>query len=145
MLAALERSRDAERRFLADASHELRTPLTALRGNAAYLARHAPEGDAFADLEADIARLGRLVDSLLAVAREDAAAAPAERVDLADAGRAAGRRAGDRARGRAGAAACWATVAAIARALDNLVANARRYGPPGEHRHVRLARQRSGP
>jgi HAMP domain-containing protein len=29
MLASLEHSRDAERRFLADASHELRTPLTA--------------------------------------------------------------------------------------------------------------------
>jgi len=40
MLASLERSRDLERRFLADASHELRTPLTALRGNVAYLARH---------------------------------------------------------------------------------------------------------
>ncbi len=57
MLAALERARDGERRFLADASHELRTPLTALRGNAAYLARQAPEQAAFADLEADIARL----------------------------------------------------------------------------------------
>jgi signal transduction histidine kinase len=38
MLAALERSREGERRFLADASHELRTPLTALRGNIRYLA-----------------------------------------------------------------------------------------------------------
>ena len=65
MLAALEHARDGERRFLADASHELRTPLTALRGNAAYLAKHSPESAAFADLEADIARLGRLVDLLL--------------------------------------------------------------------------------
>ena len=73
MLAALEHARDGERRFLADASHELRTPLTALRGNAAFLAKHSPESAAFADLEADIARLGRLVDLLLAVAREDAA------------------------------------------------------------------------
>ena len=40
MLGALERARDAERRFLADASHELRTPLTALLGNVDYLARH---------------------------------------------------------------------------------------------------------
>ena len=43
MLAALERAREAERRFLADASHELRTPLTALRGNVDYLARHGAE------------------------------------------------------------------------------------------------------
>src|SRR5207247_9431208 len=40
MLAALERARDSERRFLADASHELRTPLTAPLGNVPYLARH---------------------------------------------------------------------------------------------------------
>ena len=37
MLAALERARESERRFVADASHELRNPITALRGNAAYL------------------------------------------------------------------------------------------------------------
>src|SRR5439155_20295153 len=40
MLASLERAREAERRFLADASHELRTPLTALLGNVSYLSRH---------------------------------------------------------------------------------------------------------
>lgn len=33
MLAALDASRQRERRFLADASHELRTPLTSLAGN----------------------------------------------------------------------------------------------------------------
>ncbi|MEA2151660.1 MAG: two-component system, OmpR family, sensor kinase, partial [Solirubrobacteraceae bacterium] len=43
MLASLERAREAEQRFVADASHELRTPLTALRGNAAYVARHGAE------------------------------------------------------------------------------------------------------
>src|SRR5438046_2852820 len=67
MLAALERARETERRFLADASHELRTPLTSLRGNAAYIARHGAEADALADLEADAARLGRLLDDLLAL------------------------------------------------------------------------------
>ncbi len=139
MLAALERSRDAERRFLADASHELRTPLTALRGNAAYLARHAPEGEAFADLEADIARLGRLVDALLAVAREDAAAAPAEVVEL---GAVVKELNGDpqlqisapeplRVRGDG---------AAIARAVGNLVANAKMYVPPGEPVDLSIAR-----
>jgi two-component system OmpR family sensor kinase len=140
MLAALERSRDAERRFLADASHELRTPLTALRGNAAYLARHAPRGEAFADLEADIARLGRLVDALLAVAREDAAAAPAELVDLAalltdDTGDPqveldAPEPLHVRADG-----------AAIARAVSNLVANAKLYGPPGAPIALTLGRE----
>src|SRR5436305_15028740 len=40
LLDTLERARDNERRFVADASHELRTPLTALRGNVEHLARH---------------------------------------------------------------------------------------------------------
>jgi signal transduction histidine kinase len=139
MLAALERSRDAERRFLADASHELRTPLTALRGNAAYLAQRSPESEAFADLESDIARLGRLVDSLLAVAREDAAVAPSDRLLLADVLAELAddpqlrieadpdlRVLGDRA--------------ALARAVGNLVMNAKLYGPAGEPVSVRVAR-----
>ena len=51
MLDSLERAREAERRFVADASHELRTPLTALRGNVAYLARHGATPELVADLE----------------------------------------------------------------------------------------------
>ena len=43
MLASLERAQEAEHRFVGDASHELRTPLTALRGNAAYIARHGAD------------------------------------------------------------------------------------------------------
>ena len=73
MLASLERAREAERRFVADASHELRTPLTALRGNAAYIARHGADAEVLADLEGDAKRLARLLDDLLALAREDAA------------------------------------------------------------------------
>ena len=73
MLASLERAREGERRFVADASHELRTPLTALRGNAAYVARHGADQEVLADLEADAARLARMLDDLLALAREDAA------------------------------------------------------------------------
>ena len=73
MLASLERAREAERRFVADASHELRTPLTALRGNAAYIAQHGANAEVLADLEDDAKRLSRLLDDLLALAREDAA------------------------------------------------------------------------
>ena len=75
MLAALERSRDAERRFLADASHELRTPLTALVGNVAYLARHGANDELVVELEHDARRLAKLADDLLALSREEAAAA----------------------------------------------------------------------
>ena len=59
MLASLERAREAEHRFVGDASHELRTPLTALRGNAAYIARHGADPAVLADIEAGAERLSR--------------------------------------------------------------------------------------
>jgi len=140
MLAALERARDNERRFLADASHELRTPLTALRGNAAYLAGHSADGEAFADLEADIARLARLVDALLAVAREDAETPPGDVVDLV---RLVNEFAGDDQLviGAAEGLRVRGDGPAIERAVANLVTNARLYGPPGERIHLRVARR----
>ncbi|WCB95488.1 hypothetical protein DSM104299_04236 [Baekduia alba] len=136
MLASLERAREAERRFVGDASHELRTPMTALRGNAAYVARHGPEPEAMADIERDVARLGALLDDLLALAREDAAApAIGEPVDLlavarvavaADPeGRATVVAAGD------GPVLVAAEGHALERAAINLVHNARKHGPAG--------------
>jgi two-component system OmpR family sensor kinase len=76
MLASLERSRELERRFLADASHELRTPLTALLGNVAYLTRHGVTQEVLADLDRDAERLAHLADALLALSREEAASRP---------------------------------------------------------------------
>ncbi|MDA0180671.1 HAMP domain-containing histidine kinase, partial [Solirubrobacter phytolaccae] len=85
MLASLERAQEAEHRFVGDASHELRTPLTALRGNAAYLAKHGPDEAVVQDIADGAERLTVLLDDLLALAREDAAAPlQAERVRLAD-------------------------------------------------------------
>src|SRR6478736_1388567 len=49
MLDALERGRERERRFLADASHELRTPLTSLAGNIDFLARHGTSDELVAE------------------------------------------------------------------------------------------------
>jgi len=70
----------AQRRFVADASHELRTPLTSLRGNAGILRQmlgHLPKPPAdvveiLADMDDELARLSRLVDGLLVLARADA-------------------------------------------------------------------------
>ena len=110
MLASLERAREAERRFVGDASHELRTPLTALRGNAAYVARHGADPAALADLEADAARLSGLLDDLLALAREDAAApVRGEPVDLAELAREAAA-ADERAEAQGGPASCSASA-----------------------------------
>ena len=137
MLDALEHSRATERRFLADASHELRTPLTALRGNAAYLAKHGADSEVLAEVEADAVRVGQLVDDLLALERADAPDAPREHVDLAELAREGARRAGARVE------ACDPAVvrgdrAALAGALGNLLDNARLHGPPGGEITVRL-------
>ena len=130
MLAALERARETERRFLADASHELRTPLTALRGNAAYLARHGADAGAMTDLEADAARLGRLLDDLLALEREQSFAPVSGPVALDELVRQAAEREPRVTLGACDAVSVAGERAALERALDNLIANARVHGPP---------------
>jgi two-component system OmpR family sensor kinase len=132
MLGSLERARERERRFLADASHELRTPLTALLGNASYLRRHGPHEDVIADLEQDARRLALLADDLLVLAREEASAPlPREIVRLDELARAFE----DEATGVHVDAPAPVLVrgdrAALERALVNLVENARRHGPTG--------------
>jgi two-component system OmpR family sensor kinase len=137
MLASLERAREAERRFVGDASHELRTPVTSLRGNAAYAARHGADADVVADIERDATRLSTLLDDLLALAREDAAEAPGgEPVDLvaiahaAAAADPAGHATVTVVPGAAEPVTVLADAHALERAAINLVANARRHGPP---------------
>jgi len=74
MIARLESSFAALRRFTADASHELKTPLTVLRADIerAMQARHVH--DQLPSLEealAETTRMANLVDSLLTLARAD--------------------------------------------------------------------------
>ena len=125
MLEGLERARDAERRFLADASHELRTPLTALRGNVAHLARHGATPALVADLEADAERLAQLADDLLALSREEAALPPAEDLSLDEL---AWKVAGDGVTVHAEPVLVRGDRAALERALGNLIENAHRHG-----------------
>ncbi len=140
MLDSLERAQATERRFLADASHELRTPLTSLRGNAAYVARHGADADALHDIEADAARLARLLDDLLALEREDGAARPVEPVDLRAIVDAVCATQPDVTVEIDAEATVRGERGALERALGNLVENARVHGPPGEPITVRLAR-----
>ncbi|HEX3873446.1 MAG TPA: HAMP domain-containing sensor histidine kinase, partial [Solirubrobacteraceae bacterium] len=140
MLDSLERARATERRFLADASHELRTPLTSLRGNAAYVARHGADADALQDIEADVARLARLLDDLLALEREDGAERPVGLVRLTDVVDAV-------CSGLTGIKVRidddpWVRgePGALERALANLVENARVHGPPAGPIEVSLTR-----
>jgi signal transduction histidine kinase len=76
MLEQLQEAFESQRRFVADASHELRTPLTTIQGNAGLLA-HGPvvsdevQRAAAADIAAETARMTRLVDRMLTLARAD--------------------------------------------------------------------------
>jgi heavy metal sensor kinase len=76
MIARLEQSFTEIRRFTADASHELRTPLTAIRTEA-EVALAKPLGvtehqQLLGSILEECARLTRLTDQLLSLAREDA-------------------------------------------------------------------------
>lgn len=142
MLDALATSRQRERRFLADASHELRTPLTSLRGNVEYVARHGADREAIADLESDAARLGRLVEDLLALERESAAEQPRRAVRLDDLVRAAATASENVVIAVEGPITVSGEPGAIGRALGNLLENAERHGPVGGE--VRVALRRSG-
>ncbi len=72
--------------LIADASHELRTPLTVLRGNAEVGLAMGPADCAhepiLREIVAESARMTRLVEDLLFLARSDAGTAPLEPVTL---------------------------------------------------------------
>ncbi|MCS7219744.1 MAG: HAMP domain-containing histidine kinase, partial [Anaerolineae bacterium] len=77
MLERLERLFQAQQRLVADVSHELRSPLTTLRGNLDLLRRGAIEDpqvreEALAAMEAEAARMSRLLSDLLLLAQADA-------------------------------------------------------------------------
>jgi two-component system OmpR family sensor kinase len=76
MLNQLQDAFESQRRFVADASHELRTPLTTIQGNAGLLSRGPAVADevraaAVNDIAQESARMARLVDRLLMLARAD--------------------------------------------------------------------------
>jgi two-component system OmpR family sensor kinase len=81
----------AQRNFVADAAHELRSPLTALKLQLQSLQRTGTQGPghAAADLEEGIERAIRLVEQLLALAREEGGdhSAQLEEVSLDEAAR----------------------------------------------------------
>jgi heavy metal sensor kinase len=76
LLARLDQSFEAMRRFVADASHELRTPIAVIRGEADVALSHdrgaAEYKESLAIVLDESRRLSRLVDDLLNLARADA-------------------------------------------------------------------------
>jgi signal transduction histidine kinase len=83
MFDRLESSFDQVKRFTADASHELKTPLALIRLNAERLrARltHDPEATAgLEDLLEEIARMNRIIESLLFIAKAESGALSLQR------------------------------------------------------------------
>ncbi|HEX6290908.1 MAG TPA: ATP-binding protein [Herpetosiphonaceae bacterium] len=77
MVAQLQGSFAAQRRFIADAAHELRTPLTVVSGNVDLLMLGAASDPAqqrrsLQRMNSELERMGRLVDDLLTLSRLDA-------------------------------------------------------------------------
>ena len=72
--ADLSRSLEEKAAFMADVSHELRTPLTVLRGNAELALATASDEDSvevLEDIAHQAARMSRLIDDLLLLARSE--------------------------------------------------------------------------
>lgn len=140
LAGALER----ERRIVGDASHELRTPISVLRTRLDLALRG--DGDraalraALAEAQADAARLSRLADDLLVLARADQGRLPLrqEPIDVQDLlEHAADRHRPTAARARRviatrvsieGGGVVLADPDRLGQVLDNLVANSLRYG-----------------
>jgi signal transduction histidine kinase len=149
MLDRLEDAFARQRGFVSDASHELRSPLTAIRGQIEVLARD-PDPDA-ADVRrveaatlSELARVERLVEELLSLARLDEGVGPARReLDAATflrettAAAPGGAEIGTLAAGRVDA-----DPEMIGRVVRNLVENARRHA--GADGTVRVSSAASG-
>ena len=142
MITALRDSRDRQKRLVQDASHELRTPLTSLRTNVEMLGRAdelpPPERERLlADVHHELKELTALVTELVELASEQSGQEPEEAATPADLGAIAAQ-AAERASRRwqrpvrvAGeGAALQARPGALQRAVENLVDNALKWGPP---------------
>ena len=138
MLAALERSREAQRQLVADASHELRTPLTSIRTNIELLGRakdlpEAERADVVAAASAQLEELTLMLGDLIDLAR-DGRPAPdeVEDVRLDELVReSAARINGGRVHVEAEPTLVRGSRTRLARAVSNLLDNAIKYSPDG--------------
>ena len=154
MAGRLEALVHGHQAMMADVSHQLRTPLAALRLRLDLLTQDADQATAaeLAAAQGEIARLSRLVDGLLAIARaENVVGTPVEvAVDTVLADRAAAWRPIAEERGVELTTTCLGPVRAslgdghLEQILDNLLANALDAVPSGGHVRVSAAATAEG-
>jgi two-component system sensor histidine kinase MprB len=153
MLRALAESRERQTRLVADAGHELRTPLTSLRTNIELLMASSAPGapplpeqemvDLRTDVIAQIEELSTLVGDLVDLTRGDAGEVVHEPVDMSE----VIDRSLERVRRRRNDVEfdievtpwqVYGDSAGLSRAVLNLMDNAAKWSPSGEHVGVRL-------
>jgi two-component system sensor histidine kinase MprB len=153
MLRALAESRERQTRLVADAGHELRTPLTSLRTNIELLMASSAPGapplpeqemvDLRTDVIAQIEELSTLVGDLVDLTRGDAGEVVQEPVDMSE----VIDRSLERVRRRRNdvefdiEVTPWQVhgdYSGLSRAVLNLMDNAAKWSPSGEHVGVRL-------
>ena len=158
LLVRLHEALARQRGFVADASHELRTPLAVLGAELELAGRPGRSREdlvqAVAGADEEVARLTRLTNDLLMLARSDEGRLPVRPAltgvkELLD-------RSADRAAGRAGEAGVGIVVDApdglvalidedrIRQAVDNLIDNAVRFAPAGTDVTVSAAASGTG-
>ncbi|HZE65395.1 MAG TPA: ATP-binding protein [Sporichthyaceae bacterium] len=152
MLLAVERSRDRQRRLVADAGHELRTPLTSLRTNLDLLAQAqnqaglsaVDKAELLGDVRAQVEELTGLVSDLVELARDDVERSEGRPVDMAEVVALAVERARRRAPEvtfdvRTRPWTVFGDSRALERAVLNLLDNAGKWSPAGGTVTVRLS------
>ncbi|MFN8132158.1 MAG: HAMP domain-containing sensor histidine kinase [Solirubrobacteraceae bacterium] len=150
--AELEAAAESQRQLITDASHELRTPVTSLRTNSEVL-RAQPElpadqrSEILDDVVAQADELGLLVADLIELAREGEApsAADLEEVRLDELAAEAVTRARRHASGvvfdlQTEPAVVEADRERLCRAVNNLLENAVKHGPPSGPVDVRVTK-----